>query len=338
VKSGTQEQEFINNFINGQTDAAIASVLYDVVLGRVGDTDGLTDWTAKIALIRTPVLDVDGNPVLDGKGNPINGIIRTEWGKMVDGFLGSDEYRDNFGQYNAVPGAGRKGCGVPTQDAINLGTAANFAILAKTGIATVPTSTITGNIGVSPIKASAMTGFTLTMDSELEHSTSTQVTAGAAYASDYGGTTPATLSTAVSDMEVAYTDAAGRAKGVGPRLNMLKGSLSGVTMTPGVYTFGTEVTITTDITFLGGANEVFIIQISKNLIQEANIVVHLSGGALAKNIFWQVAGHVKVGAGAKMKGILLVMTDVTFMTGSELEGRVFSQTACNLQQATITPT
>jgi len=42
-----------------------------------------------------------------------------------------------------------------------------------------------------------------------------------------------------------------------------------------------------------------------------------------------------VGAGAHMEGILLVKTDVTFITGSSLNGRVLAQTACVLQSATI---
>jgi len=56
---------------------------------------------------------------------------------------------------------------------VDLGTAAGFAILAQTGISTAPPSVITGDIGVSPIAATAMTGFTLTTKST--YSTSAQV-------------------------------------------------------------------------------------------------------------------------------------------------------------------
>jgi hypothetical protein len=61
----------------------------------------------------------------------------------------------------------------------------------------------------------------------------------------------------------------------------------------------------------------------------------LTKGALANNINWQVAGNVKVMAGAHMEGILLVKTDVSLMTGSTLNGRVLAQTAVNLQMATV---
>jgi hypothetical protein len=226
---------------------------------------------------------------------------------------------------------------------IDLGTASSYAILAKTGISTVPSSAITGNIAVSPIAASAMTGFDLTLASTGDYSTSTQVLGtSTATAASYGGDVAKALTTAVSDMEAAYTDAAGRVNPDAARINLGDGSLGGVfggsgaRLTPGVYTFGSDVLITKEIFFHGTAQDIFIIQISGNLVLDANIRVELSGGALANNIFWQVAGNVKVMAGAHMQGILLVKTDVLFMTGSSLNGRVLAQTACNLQMATIT--
>jgi hypothetical protein len=226
---------------------------------------------------------------------------------------------------------------------VSLGSAGDYVILAKTGISTVPDSAITGDIGVSPITGLAMTGFSFSIASD-EHgetfSTSTQLT-GQAFAADYGGATETKLTTAVLDMEAAYTDAAGRLNPDAARINLGAGIL-GVAggaidpLTPGVYTFGTGVTITSDIYFDGSDTDIFIIQIAGNLVQAANKNVILQGGALAKNIIWQVAGYVSVGAGAHMEGTLLVKTAVTFVTGSSLNGRVLTQTACNLQVATIT--
>jgi Ice-binding-like len=95
------------------------------------------------------------------------------------------------------------------QAPVNLGTAANFAILAKSGISTVPTSAVTGDIGVSPIDSTAITGFSLTHDAASPFATSSQIT-GKAYAPDYTVPTPANLTTAIGDMQTAYTDAAGR--------------------------------------------------------------------------------------------------------------------------------
>jgi hypothetical protein len=230
------------------------------------------------------------------------------------------------------------------QVAISIGTAEDYVILTKSGISTVPDSTITGDIGVSPIAATAMTGFSLSADSSTQFSTSSQLT-GQAFAASYGAPTSTALTAAVSHMEVAYTDAASRPVNEA-RVNFGAGILGGFyggfydgnshPLTAGVYTFRVDVTITSDIIFHGGAEDIFIMQITGNLIQAADKKVVLTGGALAKNIFWQVAGYVEVGAGAHLEGILLAKTKVDFLIGSSLIGRVLAQTACNLQKASIT--
>jgi hypothetical protein len=223
-----------------------------------------------------------------------------------------------------------------------LGTAGDYVILAKTGITTVPSSAITGDIAVSPIAAAAMTGFSFTLASTGDFSTTTQVT-GKATAASYGGVVETKLTAAVSDMETAYTVAAGRPNIDAARINLGAGILGGVLpggptdqLTPGVYTFGTGVKVTGDLHFNGSPTDVFVIQIAGGLLMDANYKVILEGGALAKNIFWQVAGAVIIGAGAHVEGTLLVKTAVTFVTGSSLNGRVYSQTAVALQMATIT--
>jgi hypothetical protein len=226
---------------------------------------------------------------------------------------------------------------------VNLGVAGDYAILAKTGISTVPTSTITGNIGVSPIAATAMTGFSLTLHSGGQYTESIQIL-GQAHAASYGGAVATALTAAVSNMEAAYTDAAGRLNPIATRIDLGAGVLgaNGINggadapLTTGVYTFGSGVTIAESITFDGGDTDVFIIQMTGNLMQVAGTKVFLTGGALAKNIFWQVAGHVTLEQGAHMEGILLVMTDVLMLTSSSMNGRVLAQTACNIQMATIT--
>jgi hypothetical protein len=223
---------------------------------------------------------------------------------------------------------------------VNLGNAGEYAILAKTGISTVPSSNIYGDIAVSPIASGGITGFDLALDSGGQFSTSTQISAstssahlGQAFAASYGAPTPTILTAAVGDMETAYLDAKGRDNTDADRINLLGGILSGVTLTPGVYTFGTDVHLTGDITFNGAG--VYIIQMTGNLIQDASLSVITSDGAAPENIFWQVPGFVSVGVGAHMEGVILAKTKVDFLTGSSLHGRVLTQTACNLQQSAI---
>jgi hypothetical protein len=142
------------------------------------------------------------------------------------------------------------------------------------------------------------------------------------------------LTTTVGDMEIAYTDAAGRT--TPDELNLGSGDLGGKTLGPGLYTFSTSVKIYTDFIISGSPTDTWIFQMSGDLIMAANMRVTLAGGALASNIFWQVSGYVEVGTGAHMEGILLVKTAAHFRTGSSLTGRILAQTAVTLQSSTIT--
>jgi hypothetical protein len=223
---------------------------------------------------------------------------------------------------------------------VNLGEAADYAVLTKAGISTAVASTITGDIGVSPIAATAITGFSLVLDTQGQSATSTQVT-GVAHAASYGGPTAAGLTTAVSNMETAYTDAAGRAPT--ETVNLLGGAIGGATLAPGVYEFGSDISITENLILLGSATDVFIFKTTNNLLLAASTSVILNrdsergdNAAVADNVFWQVTGQVKVGAGSHMEGTILVKTDAEFLAGSSLNGRVLAQTACTLDGTAIT--
>ncbi len=231
-----------------------------------------------------------------------------------------------------VPGAGtgRDGLGVGPAPVV-LGAAGNYVILAKSGISTVPTSAITGNLGLSPAAASFITGFSLVADASDVFSTSTQVT-GNVYAADYAVPTPANLTTAVSNMEAAYTDAAGRA----PDYTELgTGNIGGMTLPPATYKWSTGVTIPTDVTLNGGPNDVWIFQIAQGITQASAAKVILTGGALPKNVFWQSFGVVDIGTTAHMEGVVLAQTAITLKTGASANGRLLAQTAVTLDANTV---
>jgi hypothetical protein len=217
--------------------------------------------------------------------------------------------------------------------AVNLGTSGNFAILSKSGISTVPTSAITGDIGVSPIDSTGITGFSPVLDSTGTFSTSTQVV-GKVYAADYTAPTPSNLTTAVSDMQTAFTDAAGRTL---PDFTELgAGDISGMSLVPGLYKWGTGVSINANVTLSGGPNDVWIFQIAQGLTQASGIKVLLAGGALPKNIFWQVSGAVSLGTTAHLEGVVLGQTAITLATGATVNGRLLAQTAVTLDSSTVT--
>lgn len=214
-----------------------------------------------------------------------------------------------------------------------LGASGNYVILAKSAISNVPTSAITGDVGLSPAAATYITGFSLTRAGTMW--SSSQVT-GDVFAADNDPSTPADLTTAVGNMETAYTDAAGRpAPTSAAFLNVGAGSVGGMTLAPGLYKWTTAVTIPTDLTLVGGANDTWIFQIAGNLSMAAGKRVELRGGAQAKNIVWQVAGSVELGTTAHFEGVVLTQTAITLNTGASINGRLLAQTAVNLAGATV---
>ena len=214
-----------------------------------------------------------------------------------------------------------------------LGAAGNFAVLAQTAISSVPNSVITGDIGVSPAAASFITGFSLVADSTNVFATSPQIT-GKAYAANYAPPTPSNLTTAVGNMQSAYTDAAGRT--TPDFLELGTGNIGGKTLAPGLYKWTSTITIPGDVTISGGANDTWIFQTSQDLTMAAAKNIILAGGAQAKNIVWQVAGKTSIGANAHFEGVLLCKTQVTLQTSASMNGRILAQTQVALQQATLT--
>jgi hypothetical protein len=211
-----------------------------------------------------------------------------------------------------------------------LGTAGNFVILAKTAVSNVPTSAVTGNIGLSPAATSFVTGFSLIAITG--GALSAQVV-GLVQAADMAPPTPANLTAAVLAMQTAYTDAAGRPTPT--TLNLGAGNIGGLTLTAGLYKWTTGVTVPLDVTFSGSANDVWILQIPGTLSLANAKKVLLSGGAQAKNIIWQVAGNATLGTTSHFEGIILGQTSITLQNGATMVGAALAQTAVSLDHATI---
>lgn len=224
------------------------------------------------------------------------------------------------------------------QAGVDLGTAANYAILAKTGVSTVPSSVVTGNVGVSPVARGGLTGWSLITEPTDTYFTSAQVVSPyKLYAADnVGGTTTANLTTAVANMETAYTDAAGRTATSAATTNVGSGTLTSLTLSPGVYEWGSAVNIPTDLTLTGTATDVWIFKVAGTLDMAASKNVILGGTALAKNVFWQVTGAVTIGANTQFKGNILGQTGITFGNLSSINGRLLAQTAVVLNATTVT--
>jgi hypothetical protein len=212
------------------------------------------------------------------------------------------------------------------QAPVALGVAGTFAILSKTGVTDVPSSAVTGNVGASPITGAAIL-------------LSCPEVTGTIFSVDAAGppckvTDASLLTTAVSDMGTAYTDAAGRPNP--DFVNLGAGEIGGLTLLPGLYKWNTGVSISNDVKLAGGPNDVFIFQISGDLLEAAAKNVTLVGGVQAKNVFWQLTGAAALGTTAHFEGTILSKTMVAMKTGASINGRLLAQTAVTLQSNTVT--
>jgi hypothetical protein len=214
--------------------------------------------------------------------------------------------------------------------AIDLGTANNYVIVAKTAINNASTSAITGDLGLSPAATTYITGFALT--NATGYATSSQVT-GKLYAADMADPTPINLTTTVNNMVTAYNDAAARTSP--DFIELGDGNIGGKTLTPGLYKWSGNVTIPSNVVLSGGANDVWIFQIAGTLTSSAATNITLIGGAQAKNIFWQVADEVTLGTTSHFEGTLLAMKGITLQTGASLNGKTLAQTAVILDSNTL---
>ena len=209
---------------------------------------------------------------------------------------------------------------------VDLGLAGNFAILSKSGITNVYPSSVTGDIGTSPITGAAI-GLTCVE------------VVGAIYSVNAAGPLPCVvtnasrLTTAVLNMQTAYNDAAGRQT---PNfVNYGAGNLGGKTLVAGLYKFTSDVIIPTNMTISGSSTDVWILQISGTLNMSSNMHITLTGGAQAKHIYWQTAGAVTLGTTSHFEGIILSKTAINMQTGASINGRMYAQTAVTLQMNTV---
>jgi hypothetical protein len=212
--------------------------------------------------------------------------------------------------------AGSSAAATPTT--VGLGTAGSFAVLAGTGISDVPTSAISGNVGLDPAAGSAITGLTC---AEVNGKIYTNNAAGPLCRTVNGGL----LTTAKNDLTNAYGDANGRTPFT--TLSAADNQLGGQTLVPGVYRFGSASTanLTGTLTLSGSAGSVWIFQATSDLVFASSSSVQMTGGASACNVFWVVNSSATINTGASINGTILALSSITAKTGATINGRLLAE-------------
>ena len=206
-----------------------------------------------------------------------------------------------------------------------LGGAGTFVLLAQSAITDVPSSSITGNVGLSPATG---TGIGVTC---------VEVT-GTIFSADPAGpackTTDASgLTTAINDKNTAYTTANGRAPDY---VELGAGNIGGLNLGPATYKWGTALLIPTNVILTGGPNDVWIFQVAQGLTMSPGAQITLAGGALAQNIYWAVFS-ASLDTTTVFKGTLNSQTAIVVKTGATVNGKLLAGTAISLDHVTVAP-
>lgn len=215
----------------------------------------------------------------------------------------------------------------PTPLTVNLGAADSFAVLAGSAVTNVPTSVITGDLGLSPAAGTFY-------DSGV---TQAQVS-GTIYTTNAAGPAGYVMNpTLLTAAKQALTDAISDASGRTPYTVLASPELGGSTTTAGLYNYGTlQITGILTLDGQGDPDAVFIFKADTTLTTAVGSEVRLINGASACNVFWVVGTSVStLGANSIFKGTIMADQSITLNTGANVEGRLLASSAAVTMQANI---
>ena len=209
---------------------------------------------------------------------------------------------------------------------VGLGTATDFAIRAGTGVSNVPTSSITGDVGLSPAAGTFYTGLTCA-----------EVT-GTIYSVDGTGPAPCVvgdlgLSTTVENDARAAFDNASALSGATPTTP----DLAGLNLVAGLYSFGgaaTNLSGTLTLDAQGDEDSVWIFQASSSLITSSGSTVAftdlpagVSSAEMACNVYWTVGSSATIASTTTFVGTVLASASIEVLADATVTGRLLAANA-----------
>ena len=187
---------------------------------------------------------------------------------------------------------------------VALHTAQSFAVLAGSTVTNTGSSTIGGDLGLSP--GTSVTGFP-----------PGSVTNGTIHIAD------GVAGQAQADALTAYNDLAGRPCD----FNLTGQDLGGLTLISGVYCFSSSAQLTGTLTLnaQGNPDAVFIFQIGSTLTTASNSKVQVINGGQSCNVYWQVGSSATIGTTTTFVGNILALTSIALQTGASVAGRALAR-------------
>ena len=183
---------------------------------------------------------------------------------------------------------------------ISLGAAASFAILAGSAITSTGSSTVKGNVGLSP--GSAITGFP-----------PAAITGGAQHINDV------TAAAAIAALTTAYIVAAGL-----PSAVTVASDLGGLTLSQGVYSSATSLALTGTLTLRGTSSSVFVFQAGSTLVTATASSIVLVGGVQPCNVFFVVGSSATIGASSTFVGTVMAYASISVNGGATITGQLLA--------------
>ena len=209
---------------------------------------------------------------------------------------------------------------------VDLKSVARFGIIAGVGVSNNAGFSVINNldVGIYPGTRSSIVGFPPAI-----------LVNGALYASD--DIAPPGIASmllqAKNDLVAAYLFAEGATS---PAPAIVSGDQGGKTLAPGIYKSTSTLLIQLgDLTLdaQGDANAVWIFQIASSLTtvgggpypspSGGNVI--LTGGAQAKNVFWQTGSSATIGDYTSFKGSVLALQTITMGAYSQATGRMLAR-------------